>query len=77
MLLQGDPEGYRLAKERRKIRILDIIKSVSETESTIDLYKSNLSRLIIEPLINEFLNDSMIYFNKITIEDIYNKFKKI
>ncbi len=73
---RGPRGGYRLAKERRKIRILDIIKSVSETESTIDLYKSNLSRLIIEPLINEFLNDSMIYFNKITIEDIYNKFKK-
>ena len=73
---RGPRGGYRLAKERRKIKILDIIKSVSKEKEINDLYKSNISKIIIQPMINKFLEDSMVYLDKISVEDIFNQYKK-
>ena len=73
---RGPRGGYRLARERRKIKILDIIKSVTTEKEVSELYKSNISKIIIQPLINKFLEESMVYLNKISIEDIYNQYKK-
>ena len=73
---RGPRGGYRLAKERRKIKILDIIKSVTTEKDVNDLYKSNISKIIIQPLIHKFLEESMVYLNKISVEDIYNQYKQ-
>ena len=73
---RGPRGGYRLAKERRKIKILDIIKSVSKEKEINDLYKSNISKIIIQPMINKFLKDSMVYLDKISVEDIFNQYKQ-
>jgi Rrf2 family protein len=73
---RGPRGGYRLAKERRKIKILDIIKSVTTEKEVNELYKSNISKIIIQPLINKFLEESMVYLNKISVEDIYNQYKQ-
>ena len=73
---RGPRGGYRLAKERRKINILDIIKSVTKEKEINDLYKSNISKKIIQPMINKFLEDSMVYLDKISVEDVYNQYKK-
>ena len=73
---RGPRGGYRLAKERRKIKILDIIKSVTKEKEANDLYKSNISKIIIQPMIYKFLEESMVYLNKISVEDIYNKYKQ-
>ena len=73
---RGPRGGYRLARERRKIKILDIIKSVTTEKEVSELYKSKISKIIIEPLINKFLEESMVYLNKISVEDIYNKYKQ-
>ena len=73
---RGPRGGYRLAKERRKIKILDIIKSVTTEKEVKDLYKSNISKIIIQPLIHKFLEESMVYLNKISVEDIYNQYKQ-
>ncbi len=73
---RGPRGGYRLAKERRKIKILDIIKSVAIEKEVNELYKSNISKIIIQPLINKFLEESMVYLNKISVEDIYNQYKQ-
>ena len=73
---RGPRGGYRLAKERRKIKILDIIKSVTAEKEVNELYKSNISKIIIQPLINKFLEESMVYLNKISVEDIYNQYKQ-
>ena len=71
------PRGrYRLARERRKIKILDIIKSVTTEKEVSELYKSKISKIIIQPLINKFLEESMVYLNKISVEDIYNQYKQ-
>ncbi len=73
---RGPRGGYRLAKERRKIKILDIIKSVATEKEVNELYKSNISKIIIQPMIKKFLEESMVYLNKISVEDIYNQYKQ-
>ena len=73
---RGPRGGYRLARERRKIKILDIIKSITTEKEVSELYKSKISKIIIEPLINKFLEESMVYLNKISVEDIYNQYKQ-
>ena len=73
---RGPRGGYRLAKERRKIKILDIIESVTVEKEVNDLYKSNISKIIIQHLIDKFLEESMVYLNKISVEDIYNQYKQ-
>ena len=73
---RGPRGGYRLARERRKIKILDIIKSVTTEKEVGELYKSKISKIIIQPLINKFLEESMVYLNKISVEDIYNQYKQ-
>ena len=32
--------------------------------------------IIIQPLIHKFLEESMVYLNKISVEDIYNQYKQ-
>ena len=59
-----------------KIKILDIIKSVTTEKAVSELYKSKISKIIIQPLINKFLEESMVYLNKISVEDIYNQYKQ-
>ena len=73
---RGPRGGYRLSRERRKIKILDIIKSVTTEKEVSELYKSKISKIIIQPLINKFLEESMVYLNKISVEDIYNQYKQ-
>ena len=73
---RGPRGGYRLARERRKIKILDIIKSVTTEKEVSELYKSKISKIIIQPLINKFLEESIVYLNKISVEDIYNQYKQ-
>ena len=73
---RGPRGGYRLARERWKIKILDIIKSVTTEKEVSELYKSKISKIIIQPLINKFLEESMVYLNKISVEDIYNQYKQ-
>ena len=55
---------------------MDIIKSVTTEKEVNELYKSNISKIIIQPLINKFLEESMVYLNKISVEDIYNQYKQ-
>ena len=55
---------------------MDIIKSVSREKEVVDLYKSNISKIIIQPMIYKFLEKSMIYLEKISVEDVYNQYKQ-
>ena len=50
---RGPRGGYRLAKERRKIRISDIVLSIVETKDKESNFKSKLSNNVIKPLLNE------------------------
>ena len=41
-----------------------------------DLYKSNISKIIIQPMIHKFLEESMVYLDKISVEEVYNQYKQ-
>ena len=73
---RGPRGGYRLAKERRKIKISDIILSIVETKDKQSNFKSKLSNNIIKPLLNELNETCHKKLQKVTVEDIYNQIKK-
>ncbi len=71
--LRGPNGGYRLAKERRKIMISDIILSVTKSNDTElkDLYNTETAKLLIEPIITKVTKKTFELLNNISIEDVY------
>ena len=71
--LRGPNGGYRLAKERRKIMISDVILSISKLNNSDlnDLYNTEISKFLIEPIISKFTDKSLELLGSISIEDIY------
>lgn len=70
---RGPNGGYRLAKERRKIMVSDIISSVSSSSGSElkDFYNTQISKFLIEPLITKVTKKSFELLNNISVEDIY------
>ena len=70
---RGPNGGYRLAKERRKIMVSEIILSVSKSSDSElrDYYNTQISKVLIEPLINKVTKKSFELLNSISVEDIY------
>ena len=73
---RGPRGGDRVAKERRKIRISDIILSIVGTKDKESNFKSKLSNNIIKPLLNELNETCHKKLRQVTVEDIYNQIKK-
>ena len=67
---RGPKGGYSLAKERRKIWISDIIKSVSVEEKNSQNFTSNLAQKIIIPLLEDITNGCFIKLNKLSVEEV-------
>jgi len=72
---RGPKGGYRLAKERRKIKISDIILSITKDEVKSDYYKSRLSIDIIKPILLKLNENCFHHLNQISVEDICKKVK--
>ena len=73
---RGPRGGYRLAKERRKIKVSDIVKSFdqnSENHLKDKLMVSEISEKIINPIILDAYNVCFEKLKKTTIEDICKK----
>ena len=68
---RGPKGGYRLAKERRKIKISDIVSSVTKDKTTNEIYNSDLSKEIIEPIISKITKKCLLLLEEISIEEIY------
>ncbi len=67
---RGPKGGYSLAKERRKVMIADIIKSVFNDKKISNNFSSDLSQKIIIPLINEVTENCYKKFMDISVEEI-------
>ena len=77
---RGPKGGYRLAKEKRKIKISHIILSVQHTKENNPknrLSKSEISEKIINPMLREISNDSLKKLENISIEDICLQARKL
>ena len=66
---RGPKGGYRLARERRKIKISEIIKTVSDDESK-EICKSELARKVIGPMINNISDKCFKFLDEISVEEI-------
>ena len=74
--VRGPRGGYRLAKERRRISVGDIVRAaeLAEDESTEEvLPKSELGARIVTPFIQTLQEEVMARLEAITVEDLCQK----
>lgn len=74
--VRGPKGGYRLAKERRRISVGDIVRVVDELERQEELeitVQSDLAVLVVEPLWNDIQAQLLEQFDAISIEHLYQK----
>jgi Rrf2 family transcriptional regulator, iron-sulfur cluster assembly transcription factor len=74
--VRGPRGGYRLAKERRRISVGDIVRAaeLAEDENTEDvLPKSELGARIVTPFIQTLQEEVMTRLEAITVEDLCQK----
>ena len=74
--VRGPRGGYRLARERRRIALAEIVRIVSEIEQS-DMSGedagSPLGRAVLEPIWLEIEDAAMAHLEKISIEDLCRK----
>lgn len=72
--VRGPRGGYRLARERRRISVGDIVRVVREVESGDandgDICKSELGSQILQPMIETMQHEMMAKLDAISIEDL-------
>lgn len=75
--VRGPRGGYRLARERRRITISDIIQAVSndssESNKVFEEAGSDLGQKIIQPLWIDLEKDLMSRLSKMTLDDMCGK----
>src|SRR5689334_23204537 len=71
--VRGPRGGYRLAKERRRISVGDVVRvaeSIEDEESNGAEPRSDLGTRIVSPLIQSLQDEVMQRLDAITIEDL-------
>ena len=72
--VRGPRGGYRLARERRRISVGDIVRVVREVEngdvSESDICKSELGGQILRPMLDDLQDEMMNKLDSISIEDL-------
>ncbi len=71
--VRGPRGGYRLAKERRRISVGEIVRvaeAIEDAENESAKPTSDLGRRIVAPLIQSLQQEVMQRFDSITIEDL-------
>ena len=74
--VRGPKGGYRLARERRRISVGEIVRVVDELERQEELeiaVQSDLATFVVEPLWNELQGQLLEQFDAISIEELYQK----
>lgn len=75
--VRGPRGGYRLARERRRITIGDIVGVVREMElaeqKEAEACESQLGQQVVRPLLNELQENLMEHLDGTTIDDLCNR----
>ncbi|HEX9701303.1 MAG TPA: Rrf2 family transcriptional regulator [Rhodospirillales bacterium] len=75
--VRGPRGGYRLARERRRISIGDIVRVVGKMESDSDLIDktpgSQLGHKVVRPLWRELQEGVMVRLDALTVDDLCNR----
>ena len=74
---RGPRGGYRLARERRRITVGEIIRVVRELENggdpTAEEEGSDLGRRVIRPIWTEMQEEMMARLDRLTVEELCNR----
>ena len=77
---RGPRGGYRLARERRRIAVGEIIRIVRQLEGTTDPTEddegSDVGRHVVRPIWREMQDEMMARFDRMTIEDLCDRARK-
>ena len=70
--VRGPRGGYRLARERRRIALGEVVRTIAELEDTEEapLESSELGRRVLAPVWRELEEDAIRRLDSITIEDL-------
>ena len=71
--VRGPRGGYRLARERRRISVADVVRVVSAMEAAEDTPMnggSDLGEKVVRPLLDEVTDEMMARLDAISIEDL-------
>jgi Rrf2 family protein len=72
--VRGPKGGYRLARERRRITVGEIVRVVRDLEAaedaTVELPGSDLGRQVVRPLWNEMREEVMAKLDNLTVDDL-------
>ena len=75
--VRGPRGGYRLARERRRISVGDIVRVVRDMEANNNLIDdtpgSDLGQKVVRPLWAELQNEMMERLNDMSIDDLCNR----
>ena len=75
--VRGPKGGYRLARERRRISVADIVRSVRKMETAEDPLEteqgSDLGQKVVRPLWTEFQESLLISLDGTTVDDLCKK----
>ncbi len=78
--VRGPRGGYRLARERRRISIGDIVRVVREMETSNNLIENSpssaLGDQVVRPLWLELQNDLMDRLDVLSVDDLCNRANK-
>ncbi len=79
--VRGPRGGYRLARERRRITVGDIVRSVRKMETAEDPLQteqgSDLGQKVVRPLWNEVQEDVMQRLDATSIDDLCQNANKV
>ncbi|MBC7951238.1 MAG: Rrf2 family transcriptional regulator [Rhodospirillaceae bacterium] len=72
--VRGPRGGYRLARERRRISVGEIVRVIRAMETAEDPYQdvpaSELGKSVIRPMWGDLAEDIMIKLDAITVDDL-------
>jgi Rrf2 family transcriptional regulator, iron-sulfur cluster assembly transcription factor len=78
--IRGPSGGYRLARERNRISLGDIVRTVRALETAQDPISdpagSPLGHLVVRPLWLELQDETMRRLDKVTLEDLCRRAKR-
>ncbi|MEG9860896.1 MAG: Rrf2 family transcriptional regulator [Parvularculales bacterium] len=69
--VRGPRGGYRLARERRRISVGEIVRLVDGLDTQTPTATSPLNQKVLLPLWQEVQNDLIHRLDKVTLEDLY------
>lgn len=75
--VRGPRGGYRLARERRRITLADIVQVIHEMEARTDPVEENdgspLGTQVVRPLWRQLSDECMAQLSQTTIQDLCNQ----